>query len=87
MQIRTARPLVFDRYRDNRGTGNFILIDPGTQFTCGAGMIVEAVTGPTHTQGTAPLTFAVRLAHLARSAGSDREAADAVRQALEEMLT
>ena len=87
VQIRTARPLVFDRYRDNRGTGNFILIDPGTHFTCGAGMIVDAMSEPAQHHGTAPLTFAERLAHLARSAGSDREAAEAVRQALEEMLT
>ena len=35
----------------------------------------------------APLTFAERLAHLARRAGSDEEAAEAVRKALEEMLT
>ena len=29
--------------RDNRGTGSFILIDPATQFTCGAGMITNPV--------------------------------------------
>ena len=39
--VSTARPLVFDRYEDNRATGSFILIDPATQFTAGAGMIVE----------------------------------------------
>jgi sulfate adenylyltransferase subunit 1 (EFTu-like GTPase family) len=39
VQISTARPIVFDRYAENRGTGSFILIDPATQFTCGAGMI------------------------------------------------
>ena len=80
------RPIVFDRYGENRGTGSFILIDPATQFTCGAGMIVEPIreSAPTH---AAPLTFAERLAHLARRAASDEEAAEAVRQALEEMLT
>ena len=35
----------------------------------------------------APLSFAERLAHLARRAASDEEAADAVRKALEEMLS
>ena len=35
----------------------------------------------------APLTFAERLAHMARRAASDEEAAEAVRKALEEMLT
>ena len=33
--VSTARPLVFDRYDDNRGTGSFILIDPATNFTAG----------------------------------------------------
>ena len=86
VQVSTSRPLVFDRYGENRYTGSFILIDPTTQFTCGAGMIVEPVQ-----QGAvahaAPLTFAERLAQLARRAASDEEAADAVRKALEEMLT
>ena len=86
VQVSTARPLVFDRYGDSRATGSFILIDPATHFTCGAGMIAEPVraASPHH---TAPLTFAERIAHLARRAASDAEAAEAVRQALEEMLT
>ena len=41
--VTTSRPLVFDRYRDNRATGSFILIDPATNFTAGAGMIIDAV--------------------------------------------
>jgi sulfate adenylyltransferase large subunit len=86
VQVSTARPLVFDRYTENRSTGNFILIDPATQFTCGAGMIVEPLREPAPAH-PAPLTFAERLAHLARRAASDDEAAEAVRQALEEMLT
>jgi sulfate adenylyltransferase large subunit len=86
VQVSTARPIVFDRYADNRGTGSFILIDPATHFTCGAGMITDPVreTSPHH---TAPLTFAERIAHLARRAASDEDAAEAVRNALEEMLT
>jgi len=86
VQVSTARPLVFDRYRDNRSTGNFILIDPATQFTCGAGMITEPVR-TAHEAHNAPLSFAERIAQLARRAGSDEEAADAVRKALEELLT
>jgi sulfate adenylyltransferase subunit 1 (EFTu-like GTPase family) len=84
--VTVARPVPFDRYADNRATGSFILVDPATHFTCGAGMI----TGPvreTATAHTAPLTFAERIAHLARRAASDDEAAEAVRKALEEMLT
>jgi len=86
VQVSTARPLVFDRYAENRGTGSFILIDPATQFTCGAGMISEPVRETTHLHA-APLTFAERLAHMARRASSDDEAADLIRKALEEMLT
>jgi bifunctional enzyme CysN/CysC len=87
VQVSTTRPIVFDRYADNRATGSFILIDPGTQFTCGAGMITAAVREGGTVAHAAPLSFAERLAHLARRAGSDEEAADAVRKALEEMLT
>ena len=86
VQISTARPLVFDRYADNRATGSFILIDPGTHFTCGAGMISnpskEDVGTETSRQG-----FAEKLALIARGAASDEEAAAAVRRALEEMLS
>jgi len=86
VQISTARPIVFDRYAENRGTGSFILIDPATHFTCGAGMISNPIREGA-TVHTAPLSFAERLAHLARRAASDEEAAEAVRKALEEMLT
>ena len=86
VQVSTSRPLVFDRYAENRGTGSFILVDPATHFTCGAGMIVEPVRGG-HVEHAAPLSFAERLAHVARRAASDEEAAELVRKALEEMLT
>jgi sulfate adenylyltransferase subunit 1 len=87
VQVSTARPLVFDRYGDNRGTGSFILIDPATQFTCGAGMITDPLRDAAEAHHAAPLSFAERLAHIARRASSDEEAADLVRKALEEMLT
>ena len=35
----TGAPLAFDAYRDNRTTGNFILVDRLTNATVGAGMI------------------------------------------------
>ena len=38
--LRTAVPLIFDSYSRNRQTGSFILIDPGTNETVGAGMII-----------------------------------------------
>ena len=40
IKIRTAAPLIHDAYRRNRSTGSFILIDPGSNETVGAGMIL-----------------------------------------------
>jgi sulfate adenylyltransferase large subunit len=37
----TTKPLFFDSYRRNRHTGSFILIDPITNATLAAGMILE----------------------------------------------
>src|SRR5207302_326542 len=77
--LTTSRPMVFDRYADDRFTGSFILIDPATNFTAGAGMISAAV----HERGaaTARPSAAERLARLARAAGSDADAIEAVRKA------
>ena len=38
--LRTAKPLVFDGYATNRLTGSFILIEPGTNATVAAGMLL-----------------------------------------------
>jgi sulfate adenylyltransferase large subunit len=40
--LRSSTPLMVDRYRRNRTTGSFILIDEATNDTVGAGMIVGA---------------------------------------------
>ncbi len=85
--VSTARPLVFDRYNANRTTGSFIIIDPGTHFTAGAGMIVNAVRDGAAPAAVAPVTAAERIARLARGAQTDDEAVALVREALEEMLT
>jgi bifunctional enzyme CysN/CysC len=39
VEVRTARPLAFDPYREIRGTGSFILIDRVSNATAGAGLI------------------------------------------------
>jgi sulfate adenylyltransferase subunit 1 len=83
--VTTARPLVFDRYADNRGTGSFIVIDPATNFTAGAGMIINAI-GERAATNARPGSAAERLARLARAAASDADATEAVRRALEEIL-
>jgi sulfate adenylyltransferase subunit 1 len=83
--LTTGKPIVFDRYADNRFTGSFILIDPATNFTAGAGMITNAVQGA----GAAVLarpSAAERLVQIARGASTDAEAVEAVRRALEDIL-
>ncbi len=83
--LTTSRPLAFDPYARNRATGSFVLIDPATGFTSAAGMIVRPETeqaAPTFSTGAAG-----RIALAARAAHSDGEAIDAVRRALEEILT
>ena len=59
--VETSRALIFDRYVDQRGTGAFILIEPTTNFTAGAGMI--ATRCPTRPPPAIP-GAAERLAHL-----------------------
>ncbi|PJB15558.1 MAG: sulfate adenylyltransferase [Flavobacteriales bacterium CG_4_9_14_3_um_filter_32_8] len=40
ISIRTTKPLLYDKYINNRFTGSLILIDEGTNETVGAGMII-----------------------------------------------
>jgi sulfate adenylyltransferase subunit 1 (EFTu-like GTPase family) len=42
VEIETSKPLFFDPYDRNRGTGSFILIDRETNATLAAGMIVQS---------------------------------------------
>jgi hypothetical protein len=41
LELETSSPLFFDSYQQNRTTGSFIVIDPLTNATLGAGMIRE----------------------------------------------
>ncbi len=43
VDVKTTLPLFFDPYKTNRTTGSFILIDPLTNVTVGAGVIERAV--------------------------------------------
>jgi len=43
LRVETSRPIYFDPYSQNRITGSFILIDPETNATSGAGMIRAAI--------------------------------------------
>lgn len=53
--LETAQPLFIDPYHVNSGTGSFILIDPDTNVTAGAGMIVNGGGAPdVHRQDSPP---------------------------------
>jgi bifunctional enzyme CysN/CysC len=39
VEVVCAKPLTFDQYKNNSETGSFVLIDPATNVTVGAGMI------------------------------------------------
>lgn len=46
VRLRTQVPLIVDEYRRNEVTGSFILIDPVTNNTVGAGMLLADPHGP-----------------------------------------
>jgi len=52
--IHTTSPLFFDEYRLNRNTGSFILVDPATDLTVAAGMIIGS-GGEGTAEGVAPV--------------------------------
>lgn len=66
VRVETAQPLHADVYQKNRYTGAFILLDPLSNLTLGAGMI-EAMTSVRRTGGTrqvfqsGPVTLAERI--------------------------
>jgi sulfate adenylyltransferase large subunit len=82
--VTASQPLVFDPYVENRTTGSFVLIDPATNFTAGAGMILRSLREDV---GLGVGSAAERLARVARAAATDADAVDAVRRLLEEVLT
>jgi bifunctional enzyme CysN/CysC/sulfate adenylyltransferase subunit 1 len=51
IKLRTSKPLVFDSYATNRLTGSFILIEPGSNATVAAGMLLapKEVVKPEYT--------------------------------------
>ncbi len=59
VEIAAAKPVFCDSYSSNRATGAFIVIDPETNATSGAGMLLRAVA---ETKRTGPVTAAERMA-------------------------
>ncbi len=63
LRIETATPVFFDAYRLNRHMGSFILIDPDTNATLAAGMILHAVDHERRPESAMiPVTAAERMA-------------------------
>ena len=83
LTVTASQPFVFDPYAENRTTGSFVLIDPATNFTAGAGMILRPLRDDV---GVGVGSAAERLALTARAAATDAEAIEAVRRLLEEVL-
>jgi sulfate adenylyltransferase large subunit len=56
VEFETASPLLFDPYHRNRTTGSFIVIDPMSNSTVGAGMIQESLaqTGSVQSRQISP---------------------------------
>ena len=52
ISLRTQVPLLLDEYSRNAATGSFILIDPNTNGTVGAGMILPQVSSRTSSPNT-----------------------------------
>ncbi|MEX2657142.1 MAG: sulfate adenylyltransferase subunit CysN [Balneolales bacterium] len=52
VSIETAQPLFFDAYKINNATGSFIMIDPDSNVTVGAGMIRSTSTTALSDQAT-----------------------------------
>ncbi len=82
--VETSRALIYDKHADLRGMGAFILIEPTTNFTAGAGMIASPLADKAASSHPGA---AERIAHIARAAHTEGEAIEAGRRALEEMLT
>jgi sulfate adenylyltransferase subunit 1 (EFTu-like GTPase family) len=85
VNVAASRPLMVDPYDRNRTIGSFVLIDPLTNATAGAGMVVSA-SGESQA-GMASQAVAQRLSAAARSATTDTDAILAVQRVLEEILT
>lgn len=45
VEINVSRPLCFDAYEQNRGTGSFVIIDRLSNATVAAGMIIDRISG------------------------------------------
>jgi bifunctional enzyme CysN/CysC len=64
-ELRLHRPLLYDEYARNRRTGNLILIDPLTNNTAGAGMIIDRALHRGEPESTPVRHITVQSGHVA----------------------
>ena len=83
VEIAAAKPIFFDAYTSNRATGAFILIDPETNSTSGAGMLLHPVV---ETKRGGPVTAADRMARWGHRGGTVRVRDRALALAVERRL-
>jgi sulfate adenylyltransferase large subunit len=74
VELETHRRLFFDPYRQNRATGSFILIDPATNETLGAGMIARALSATEEAAGEMAAVSAAATRQTDRVSQEEREA-------------
>jgi bifunctional enzyme CysN/CysC len=92
--VETTVPIFFDPYRKNRMTGRFVLVDPVTNATAGAGLIIRAAAKPGErsrlenwqTGGVTPRDRAARQRHTGRGIVLVGKAAGELAARLEEKL-
>jgi sulfate adenylyltransferase large subunit len=61
IEVETDRPILADLYGESRATGSFILIDPASNATMGAGMIRQVLaTAAAHAEEQSPRIVLVR---------------------------
>jgi sulfate adenylyltransferase subunit 1 len=60
IEVATDRPILADLYSENRATGSFILIDPATNATVGAGMIRQVLASAAATEQPPRIALAGR---------------------------
>lgn len=73
VRMHTHRPLFYDAYANNRGTGAFVVIDSVTNDTVAAGMILEpekAASGGTDTASASQVSRAERTLKLGSTGGA-----------------
>ncbi|HWZ31192.1 MAG TPA: sulfate adenylyltransferase subunit CysN [Bryobacteraceae bacterium] len=83
VEMATAKPIFFDPYSTNRATGAFIVIDPETNATSGAGMLLRPVIDA---KRSGPVTAADRMARWGHRGGIVRVRDRVLAQGVERRL-